>query len=156
LFDYFKKWDDSEDGRKPRDIESLLARMGRWEAAWSLARVHVDQVAKCGPTDHRRAWRVTMPPTDRRDEGGPQPPRVSWRSGGCSSRSRGSAYWPQASPASPAREDSREILAEIARTPARPPASTLTPLRHGKGGDGRHLQLEDGSLPPPISTMTWR
>jgi hypothetical protein len=46
LFDYFKKWDDSKDGLKPRDIEYQLACMGRWEAAWSLARVHVDQVAK--------------------------------------------------------------------------------------------------------------
>jgi hypothetical protein len=46
LFEYFEEWEQSRDGRKPRDIEFLLATAGRWEAAWSIARLHVDQVTK--------------------------------------------------------------------------------------------------------------
>ena len=63
----------------------------------------VDSLVKCEPTDHRRALRVTMPPTYRRDKGRPGPTLVSWRSGDCSAASQGQASRPQASPACPAR-----------------------------------------------------
>lgn len=46
LFDYFERWDESDPNFKPHDIERLLALNGRWEAAWSLARLHVDQIVK--------------------------------------------------------------------------------------------------------------
>jgi hypothetical protein len=113
-------------------------------------------VPKCEPTDHRRALRVTMPPPYRRDKGQPEPALVSWRSGGCFAASRGQASRPQASPARPAGRASRGIPAEIAGAIARHPASTPNSLRHSAGGSRRILQLEDGSLPPPISTMIWR
>jgi hypothetical protein len=46
LFDYFEDWDRSADGNKPYAVEQFLAANGRWEAAWSIARLHVDQVMK--------------------------------------------------------------------------------------------------------------
>jgi hypothetical protein len=46
LFDYFKDWDQSDDENKPYVVEQILAANGRWEAAWSIARLHVDQVMK--------------------------------------------------------------------------------------------------------------
>src|SRR5262249_52882423 len=46
LFDYFEAWDQSQDKNKPLIVEQALAANGRWEAAWSIARLHVDQVVK--------------------------------------------------------------------------------------------------------------
>jgi hypothetical protein len=46
LYGYFAAWDGSEANRNPHMIQQCLARFGRWEAAWSLARLHVDQVMK--------------------------------------------------------------------------------------------------------------
>src|SRR4051812_28702934 len=46
LFEYFQAWDQSSTLLKPQGIEDALARSGRWEAAWSVARLHLDQVAK--------------------------------------------------------------------------------------------------------------
>jgi hypothetical protein len=46
LFGYFEDWEKSADTNKPFVVEQSLAMGGRWEAAWSLARLHVDQVVK--------------------------------------------------------------------------------------------------------------
>ena len=46
LYEYLAAWDQSALERTPHMIQQLLARFGRWEAAWSLARLHVDQVMK--------------------------------------------------------------------------------------------------------------
>jgi len=46
LYDYFEAWEQSAEDYKPRRIEFLLAANGRCEAAWSVARLHVDQVTK--------------------------------------------------------------------------------------------------------------
>src|SRR5882672_9346519 len=46
LLDYFVNWDTSEDDKKPYAVEQVLAANGRWEAAWSIARLHADQVLK--------------------------------------------------------------------------------------------------------------
>lgn len=52
LYEYFEAWDRStswtpgKGDRRPRDMEGCLAANGRWESAWMLARLHVDQVAK--------------------------------------------------------------------------------------------------------------
>jgi hypothetical protein len=46
LYEYLAAWDKSALERTPHMIQQLLARSGRWEAAWSLARLHVDQVMK--------------------------------------------------------------------------------------------------------------
>ena len=54
LFGYFEEWDKSQDCLKPYNIERHLADAGRWEAAWSVARLHVDQVAKQERTKGKR------------------------------------------------------------------------------------------------------
>jgi hypothetical protein len=46
LYDYFEDWDKSADERRPYAIEQILALNGRWEAAWSIARLHIDQIMK--------------------------------------------------------------------------------------------------------------
>jgi hypothetical protein len=46
LYQYFQAWDKSAEERNPLQVGRLLAVSGRWEAAWSLARLYVDQVAK--------------------------------------------------------------------------------------------------------------
>jgi len=136
--------------------KGLAHRETLFDAAAEQLTTVLFSIVTCGPTAHRRALRSRMPPTYRRDKGRPGPTLVSWRSGGCSAASQGQARRSQASPARPARRASREIPAEIAGAIARHPASTPNSLRHGTGGSGRNLQLDDGSLPPPVSTMIWR
>lgn len=46
LFDYFEAWDQSVNDNRPFVVEQVLAASGRWEAAWSIARLHADQIAK--------------------------------------------------------------------------------------------------------------
>jgi hypothetical protein len=77
----------------------------------------------CGPTDHRRALRIRMPPPYRRDNGRPGPSLVTWRSGGCSAASRGPASRPEAilldSPGEPAVEFLRKSPGRSLATPPR-------------------------------------
>jgi hypothetical protein len=54
LFDYFEAWDLSIDYNKPYVVEQVLAANGRWEAAWSIARLHADQVVKRELTTGKR------------------------------------------------------------------------------------------------------
>lgn len=54
LFDYFEAWDQSIDYNKPYVVEQVLAANGRWEAAWSIARLHADQVVKRELTTGKR------------------------------------------------------------------------------------------------------
>jgi len=46
LYQYFQAWDSSADTLNPLALSHLLAVNGRREAAWSLACLYVDQVAK--------------------------------------------------------------------------------------------------------------
>src|SRR5437773_2669462 len=46
LFGYFEDWERSADQNKPFVVEQVLAANGRWEAAWSIAQLHLDQVIK--------------------------------------------------------------------------------------------------------------
>jgi hypothetical protein len=54
LYDYFALWDQSAEDRTPHMTERLLAQFGRWEAAWSVARLHVAQVMQWELTTGRR------------------------------------------------------------------------------------------------------
>jgi hypothetical protein len=54
LYEYFERWDKSKDDRKPLVVELWLAHNGRWEAAWSLAQLHVDQIMKKEVTTKKR------------------------------------------------------------------------------------------------------